>query len=507
MNISDYRRDFASYSSAFELANYQYRAGFEKKPHLEPIYERYSDLFTRDAIDNLQSAYSETPAHRETERVSLRALISLARIGYMEASARELTDEIARCESSAHVEWKGESLPVNNVPKVMAEESVAARRRELSARWIDARLACDDLRAARIESFHQSARSLGFDSYRALYTETTGTDYERLSATVNSFLERTESAYTSALSRAVTRDLPGIALDELHYSDHFYWRRMSRLDHFFPAEDLLKTYNAAMRSLGIRAEKQPNIHIDSEARPFKNPRAACFPITPPDDVRLLVAPIGGSYDYTVLLHEAGHAQHFGWASPELCRRHPEFVYAPENATTEGYAFLLNNLLLDAGWLVEHRNGMSPDQAREVVRDLAVLTCCEVRRRCGSLNYEIALHETAQVRSEQLSETYANAVSQASLFRREAGMYLMDVDDGFYTAAYLRAWAFEVSFREYLRLRHGRRWWASRRASDELIDLWNTAQRYTVEELASLIGFGEVSFDLLADDLIELMKED
>jgi hypothetical protein len=87
------------------------------------------------------------------------------------------------------------------------------------------------------------------------------------------------------------------------------------------------------------------------------------------------------------------------------------------------------------------------------------------------------------------------------------MYLMDVDDGFYTAAYLRAWAFEVSFREYLRTRYGRRWWASSRAGDELIDLWNTAQRYPVEELARLIGFGEISFDLLADDLIELMKED
>lgn len=507
MNISDYRRDFASYCSAFELANYQYRAGFERELHLEPIYERYSDLFTRDAIDNLRSAYRETPAHRETERTSLRALTSVARIGYLEERARELTDEIARCESSAHVEWNGENLPVNNVPKVIAEESVASRRRELFARWMDARLACDDLRAARIESFHESAHSLGFDSYHALFTETTGTDYERLSATTNSFLERTEAAYTSALARAVARDLPGVGFDDLHHSDHYFFRRMSHLDRFFPAEDLMATYNDAMRSLGIRTEKQSNIHIDSEARPFKNPRAACFPITPPDDVRLLIAPIGGSYDYTALFHEAGHAQHFAWASRDLCRRHPEFIYATENATTEGYAFLLNNLLLDAGWLVEHRSGMNPNQAREVVRDLALLTCCDVRRRCGSLNYEIALHESSKVRSEQLAANYTSAVSQASLFRREAAMYLMDVDDGFYTAAYLRAWAFEASYREYLRTRYGRRWWASSRAGDELIDLWNTAARYTVEELARLIGFGEISFDLLADDLIALMKED
>lgn len=35
---------------------------------------------------------------------------------------------------------------------------------------------------------------------------------------------------------------------------------------------------------------------------------------------------------------------------------------------------------------------------------------------------------------------------------------------------------------------------------ELIDIWNTASRYKVEELASLVGVHELSFDLLADDL-------
>ncbi len=56
-------------------------------------------------------------------------------------------------------------------------------------------------------------------------------------------------------------------------------------------------------------------------------------------------------------------------------------------------------------------------------------------------------------------------------------------------------------------RYGRRWWASRKAGDELIDLWNTSSRYTVEELARLIGIGEISFDLLAESLIAAMKED
>jgi hypothetical protein len=507
MNISDYRRDFASYSSAIELAHYQHRAGFEKELHLEPIYERYGDLFTRDAIDALQRGFDETPAHRETERTGLRLLCGSARIGYLEARARELTDEVSRCESSARIEWEGESVPVNNVPKIISNEPTSSRRRELAARWVDAHHACNDLRAARLESFHESVGMLGFDSYRALFSEITGTDYELLAASASRFLEQTEAAYTSALARFVARDLPDVAFDDLQHADHLFFQRMTGLDSFFPAQSLIETYGDAMKSLGIRVEQQRNIHIDAEARPFKNPRAACFRINPPDDVRLLIAPVGGAYDYTVLFHEAGHAQHFAWSSRELCRQHPEFLYAPDQGTGEGQAFLLSNLFHDTGWLVEHRGDISPNQAREIVRSLALLTCCNIRRRCASLAYEIELHDSSHLRSEHLAASYGDAVSQATRFRRSPALYLADIDDGFYSAAYLRAWAFEVTLREHLRTRYGRRWWASRKAGDELIDLWNTSSRYTVEELASLIGIGEISFELLAESLIEAMKED
>ena len=507
MNISDYRRDFAAYCSAFELAHYQHRAGFEKELHLEPVYERYGDLFKLDAINAIHQAYEETPAHLETERTGLRVLSSAAQIGYLEAQARELTNEVSRCESAARVEWDKERIPINNVLKVISNEPEPSRRRDLHARWVDAGRACHDLRAARLESFHESAHVLGFDSYRALYTDITATDFGRLAKLTGNFLERTDAAYTSALARAVARDMPGIKFDELQHADYLCFQRMTRLDSFFPAEGLIKTYADAMKGLGIRVEQQPNLHIDAEPRPFKNPRPACFRIHPPEDVRLLIAPVGGASDYAMLFHEAGHAQHFGWSSRELVGRHPEFLYAPDQATSEGYAFLLHHLFQDAGWLVEHLSGISLEQAREIARGLALLTCSNVRRRCASLRYELELHESDDVRSERLAASYSDALSEATRFRRNPALYLTEVDDGFYSAAYLRAWGFEVALREHLRTRWGRRWWASRKAGDELIDLWNTSSRYTVEELASLIGFGEISFDLLADSLIEAMKED
>lgn len=507
MKIDDYRRDFAAYNSALELAYYQNRAGLELELRIEPVYERYGDLFTREAIDDLQRELSAMPEHWQTERAGLSALIGAARYGYLQAQTKDLTFERALCESSARVTWKGESLPAYNVPAKIANEPLPAVRRDLTARWLDALVACDDLRAARLESFHESARTLGFDSYRQLCSETTGTDYESLANAADSLLERTEQAYLSALARAAVKDLPGVAFDDLQHADHFYFERMERLDPLFPASELLPTYAETMKGLGIRVEQQKNIMIDDEPRPAKNPRAACLRIQPPDDVRLLLSPIGGAYDYRTLFHEAGHAQHLAWSSRELAERHPEFIYAPDYATTEAYAFLFQHLFLDPLWFRECRRNLSAEQAADAVRSLALRTTYTVRRFCAKLKYEIALHDAPSVRSEHLAATYSTLQTEATGFRRSSALYLMDVDDEFYVAAYLRAWAFEASLREHLRTRYGRRWWATRKAGDDLVDLWNTSSRYNVEELAKLIGIGEISFDLLADTLMAAMAEE
>jgi hypothetical protein len=507
MKTSDYRRDFAAFSSALELAQYRHRAGFELRLQTEPIYERYTELFTRDTIQDLELALDSTPLDQETERAGLRALLGTARIGFLDAHAKELTDEYALCQSHTEVEWDGERLPFHSVSKLIANEPVAVRRRELTTRWVDAVDSCNDIRAARFESLHESARELGFDSYRALYSEIMATDYEALAAQADRFLARTDAAYGAALMRATARDLPGLSFDELEYSDYSFLHRMSRLDPFFPAAGALRTYGAAMSALGIRIEKQKNIHIDAEPRPTKNPRAACFRVDAPEDVRLLLSPVGGVYDFTVLFHEAGHAQHFGWSSRELVARYPEFMHAPDHATTEGYAFLLNYLFLDPLWLGEYLPGAGRERVRDIQASLSLLALHNIRRYCAKVRYELMLHDNSAIRSEHIARTYAQLQTEATLFRRSPALYLWDVDDGFYSAAYLRAWAFEVGLREHLRTRHGRRWWATRRAGDELIDLWNTSSRYTVEELAKLIGFGELSFELLADSLISAVSEE
>ena len=118
--------------------------------------------------------------------------------------------------------------------------------------------------------------------------------------------------------------------------------------------------------------------------------------------------------------------------------------------------------------------------------------------------------SADERSEQLAESYVSGLTAATGFRHDAATRLRDVSEFsqaggpgefFRAATNLRARLFAAAFGEHLRGRHGRRWFASRAAGDELIDVWNTASRHAVEELARLVWGGELGFDLLADSLL------
>ena len=103
MKTGDYRRDYAAYSAALERARYDYHAGIEPELRLAPLRDRYADLWTRAAVDDLERALEESPPQFETERVALAALLRAAQSGSVEARAGEVSDELARCKASARV--------------------------------------------------------------------------------------------------------------------------------------------------------------------------------------------------------------------------------------------------------------------------------------------------------------------------------------------------------------------------------------------------------------------
>jgi hypothetical protein len=159
--------------------------------------------------------------------------------------------------------------------------------------------------------------------------------------------------------------------------------------------------------------------------------------------------------------------------------------------TEAYAFLLDGLLRERGWL---KRFVGVGQPREVLRFTAFHKLWFLRRYVAKLEYELLLHtEGPGARSR---EAYRDLLSDATLVAWPAELYLFDVDAFFYAARYLRAWIFEAQLREFLRERFDEEWYRNDRTGPFLLGLWRQGQRLTTEELAADLGLGPASVDPL-----------
>jgi hypothetical protein len=503
MNPSDYRRDYAAYHSAAERERFKRHAGLGQPSDLHEIEDRYADLWTREAVADLRRAHEAVPANFETERAGLRALVGAARINYAKARARELTEELRSCEAASRFEWKGAKISTDEATDLLAGEPDAARRRELARRWLDKVRACDDLRAARLGTMEEATGALGQGGARAFYESYAGVDVETLAAASVAFLERTESRFMSQLARWAARELPNGVGSVPEYADQFFFERAASFDARFPARDFRSIYQETLRGLGVRAGSQKNLHVDDERHPSKGALTACFAIEPPEDVRLVVGSRPSGLDfYRHGLREVGHAQMLAWASREQSARYPEFVYAPDAATPQGHGFLLSDLLREPAWLAGRR-GVRATESEDAARFAALLDLHDARRDCARLRY--ALDGAAGARTENRDAEYVAHFKGATGFRHHAATALLDADENFASATALRARLFAVGLGEHLRSRHGWRWHESRAAGDELVDIWNTASRYSVEELARLVWGGEIGFDMLADTLLAAVE--
>jgi hypothetical protein len=81
-------------------------------------------------------------------------------------------------------------------------------------------------------------------------------------------------------------------------------------------------------------------------------------------------------------------------------------------------------------------------------------------------------------------------------------FLADVDTGFYSSSYLRAWAFESLLRSFLREEFGRAWFTRREAGSLLRELWAEGQKPTADELLAEVADAELDLAAVAERIGE-----
>jgi hypothetical protein len=498
MDLAAYRAQAETFTAELGEEYHAHFAGLRAEFDVEPIYARHADLFTADAVARLREQAAAAAARGEDAARRARMLLDFAVDGHLGLISTDLEGELAQREAGMvlSIDGDGDAIPFREATIVQANEPDRERRLAIEAARLQANEThLNPLYREMLDRTRASAVELGWPSYRALCEELKGFDLDRLVRATDAFTRATEDAYEPLVGPVLARTLDGTTLDDLQRADLPRLFRFAEADAAFDGAQLLPSFEATLDGLGIDPAAQRNVHLDVESRPAKSPRAFCVAVSVPDDVRLVVPPIGGRDDFIALLHEGGHVEHYAHVDPQLAF---EYRHLGDNAITEAFAFLFDHLVENPAWLrarlgVEDPDGTLASHARAT-------RLIYLRRYAAKLPYELDVHGVDPPDDAALRERYATLLGRAARVRWPRETYLADLDPGFYVAAYLRAWALETHLRAHLVERFGEQWFAQREAGDTLRALWRDGQRLSAEELLGELTGAELDFGALLADL-------
>lgn len=481
---AEYESRAEQFTRAIIREYYRVGAGHKDRLQVAKIYEEFAELFSREAVTTRLSAADDKAG---------RHLAWFAVDGYISDKLKALTEAITNAELEATVEWDGEEISYQNLRQYIANEPDWRRRHQLEEAMYDVMAGINEQRAEAIRRQHALARTLDFETYTTMIEELKHLDLAALADQMRHLLKATEARYSVLLGAFLaTVDVPR---EEATTADITYLARAHEFDDIFPAAALVPTLEQTLGELGLPLNGGRAPTLDVEVRPLKSPRAFCAPVVVPDEVYLVIKPVGGQDDYQSLFHEAGHAEHFSWVDPAL---RFAFRYLGDDAVSETYAFLFEHVTHSVEWLKTHLD-VTAKRAQEYRRFALFLKLWFLRRYAAKLLYEL---EHLHAGDPDAAEAYERLLHGALKVKIDSRRYLEDVDEAYYVAGYLRAWIFEMQLREHLVEAYGLEWWRVPEAGARLKELWRIGIRESGEELAGSLGYEGLDVRPLLDEVLE-----
>jgi hypothetical protein len=479
--LDDYREQADRFIAAIDEEYYLHFAGHKDSLDLVPIYERFGELTSLDQANRVGSAVDGDRRVRE--------LWKFACSGYLGNLTRDFEEKSARLEAELKATVDGEEIPYRMLrPTIANEPDRAKRQRVENARnaLTEEHLLPLELEAAQVVT--DAVHALGAPDYVELHRRF-GFCLDEMGEQCRTFLDATERMWEDAGDR-LFRERVGVSLADAQRYDVARVFRAPEWDPSFPGDRMLPALEATLTDLGVDLHAQENVELDVEQREKKTPRAFCSPIEVPQRVVLVIQPIGGVDDWRALFHEAGHTEHFAHTRADLAveeRRLGDF------AVTEGWAMLMEHLVQDAAWLNRRLDVPRPS---EFVAESATGLLYLVRRYCAKVLYELELHAAEDPRP--LQKRYVEILGDALKIEPSPTDYLGDVDAGFYSTEYVRAWAFEAALKRFFREKFGSTWFTRRDAGSLLRELWSEGQRPTADELLKELTSAEIELEAVTE---------
>ena len=470
------------------------RVGEKETSEQAAIVDRYRGLFSEAQLDVLRDAEEQEDGD---DRELLYRLRKTCEAGIVAAELAAREDELENRILAARVRWRGEELPLRTAQAKLAvlpgyrdRDELGALANAEGARFNDERrelLAAGEALEAELS---------GEPDPVARSAEEKGVSLPDLERALDAAARASADAYERMRDRWFDR-LLGPDRDDVPTSNHTsYLRRLSPLATTYTKERAVEVCTRSLEAMGLDLAGTPGIRLDLDDRPQKSPRACVIASDPPRVVHLITRAQGGLHDYQAFLHEAGHALHYAGVDPSLPYTFRKL--SRDHALTEIYSYIVEAITREPGWHAEHF-GLDDGTAREHAEATVFLEALLYRRYTAKLQFELEFWG----RFEEDGGTpggYSERLTAATGIRYPSENYLSDMDSGFYSADYLRAWIRSAQLRRHLVDEVGEDWWRRPETGERLRALWREGTRPTSEEVASRLGFDPLDTGPLLDEL-------
>jgi hypothetical protein len=477
-------------------------AGLKQGAALQPIYEAHREAYGDEAFAMALALFRESAPGGTGAGAAPGTAVPEAH-----RSARLLVDWLVESRAGRELapleerEIAWESGAIITLPDGTQEPYQRAAITLGNTRDARARHALDDARAAlveaelaplrrdRLQKEHEVVAALGIaPTYNATFEALSGVALVGLRAECEAFLRDTQAMWDELLPEFLRRGL-GITPAEATRADVLALMRAPEFDPCFAADSMEREVRRQVTEMGISPDADGRVRYDTAEREGKRARAFCAPVRIPGEVHLVLRPHGGQGDWMTLMHELGHALHFGYMDPALPF---EFRWLGDNSVTEGYAMLFDHRLKDRGWLSRY-TGLGRKEMPPYLRSQGFEELHFVRRYAAKLIYETELHGGA-VAWDALPDLFVETLTSATGFRYQRADAFVDVDPRYYAARYLRAWQLQAVLDERLRERFDEDWWRNPQAGPWMVqELFGQGQRELADEQARRVAGKGLSF--------------
>jgi len=462
-----------------------------QKVDVAATYREHSDLFSLDSL--LLATRGIAGARHPAKQRALFYFRNYLVREILQIRVAEENEEINRRLAAARFEYRGRKYSYYDHRRLLTEEADYAARGRLTADLEPILQDLDEPLIAKRETQQRLSRELGAEDYLNMAARLRRLDPSGFSQICKQFLADTEQDYRTLLATVALSRLQ-LPVEHLRRCDLPRLFDTDEYDKYFRKDNMLTLLELSLGEMGLSLN---GIQVEDGDRPQKNPRAACYAMAVPDDIRLTFRPLGGVENYLGLWHEMGHALHFANTHYSTW----EFQQLGDLAAVDTYSFLLDGLL-ENPLFVETYLGLSGRELQSYTALMTLRKLTMIRAQCGEYLYELELHngvENPRARYEYwMEKTYGFPLEPPDTAR-----YLLDIDDFLAGADYLRAWMLAAMLENQLTERFGERWFVAKDAGKYLSSLWRTGQYHDADGLVRALGLRRLEASFLVNRLRRL----